>query len=750
MTLPIATYRLQLREGVDFDAAIAFLPHLSDLGISHLYLSPIFTATDGSTHGYDVIDPTEIDPALGGEVGFAKLSDAAQAAGIGIILDLVPNHTAFSLENAWLRDVLRLGRDSRYARHFDIDWDEGPLILPWLSETFAVHLAAGEVEKTADSLRVADLEIPRRGDVQTDDLDALHDNQHWRLAHWSRERDGVTHRRFFNVTGLIGMRVEDPEVFEDMHACVVSLIKAGRVQGVRLDHIDGLADPATYLRRLRAAIGDVPIWVEKILTGDEVLPDWSIAGTTGYEAATQIARLLTDAKGAARLTEAFVEQTGETQTFHEALLTAKADVIRRDLASELRRLITLSRRACDALTDIDVGDEALREAIIALLTAFPQYRTYLAGRDRPQADIDLMQTVAEEAAASLRDRAVIDLLTRMISAPQSRAETALQRRFQQVTGALLAKSHEDTAGFRWTPNLATSEVGADPDVPATTPSAFSEWANAQPGTGLLLTSSHDTKRSEDARMRLVAMSHLADDALSLIAEAADLTTEDDVAPNLRWYIVQSAIAIWGDTTGDLRNRLAEHTTKAMREADQYTSWTHPNENTEAAALAFLDGLIAAWSATTPAALDRIIALGNRLSLAQLALKMMLPGIPDIYRGCEGAHFALTDPDNRMAVDVAVLEDLHNADGLDGAKARLTRQMLGLHHADEALFRQGHTLVTRPTPDQLIIMRDYDGRQFSATIALKGDVKDENAAMITAALDDRIVIAADFSRADALA
>ena len=267
-------------------AAIAFLPHLTSLGITHLYLSPVFTAVAGSTHGYDVINPAQIDPALGGVDGFITLSDAARAAGIGLILDLVPNHTAFSLENPWLRDVLKLGRNSRYARHFDIDWDEGPLILPWLSETFAVMVETGQVSATSGAMIVGDLEVPLRDDAQTQNMEDLHEMQHWRLTHWSRERDGVTHRRFFNVTGLIGMRVEDEDVFADMHALVFDLVDAGRVQGLRIDHIDGLADPATYLHHLRERVGEVPIWVEKILTGDETLADWPMSGTTGYEAAT--------------------------------------------------------------------------------------------------------------------------------------------------------------------------------------------------------------------------------------------------------------------------------------------------------------------------------------------------------------------------------------------------------------------------------------------------------------------------------
>lgn len=720
MNLPSATYRLQLRNGVDFDAAASFLPHIRDLGASHLYLSPIFIAAPGSTHGYDVTDPTRIDESLGGRAGFDRLACAAQETGIGLILDLVPNHTAFDLTNPWLVDVLRFGRDSRFSRHFDIDWDEGPLVLPWLDQPFEAAVADGNARRNGDILHIGGLDAPLRPDAQADSITALHEAQQWRLTHWTRERDSLTHRRFFNVTGLIGMRVEDPEVFHDMHALVFDMVRAGQVQGLRIDHVDGLADPGAYLRALRQAVPDTPIWVEKILTGDETLCDWPVQGTTGYEAATMIARVLANADGAEKLRLAWHSQTDGKDRFHDALVLAKGDVIRRDLASELRRLITLARRAFDPLRTIDPGDESLREAFIALLIAFPRYRSYFSATETLAGDLDLMSRVADEAAAAMRSREVLDASVAMITTPDNAAQTALQVRFQQVTGALLAKSHEDTAGFRWTPLLYACEVGADPDHPAATAAEAQAWAAAQPGTGLILTSSHDTKRSEDARMRLVAWTHLPDDALALIDVARALPEAAKVPGNVLWYVVQAVLAIWDETDPDLDQRLADHMTKALREADQITSWTHPDDAAESQVQTMLAALIAAWKAEPPGALARLTKLGARLSMAQLGLKLMLPGIPDIYRGCETVHFALTDPDNRHPVDLAHLRGVHEVDGLGGDKARLTRRMLALRADHPDLFAGGAVTIQRHGNGALQIARSDDQNHIVMTINAPGD------------------------------
>jgi len=415
----------------------------------------------------------------------------------------------------------------------------------------------------------------------------------------------VTQLRFFNITGLIGMRVQDPAVFAGMHTLVFDLVVAGNVQGPRFDHTDGLADPGAYLQTLRENVPNVPIWVKKILTGDETLPDWSVQGATGYKAATMIARLLIDAAGAERLRAAWVEQTGGQARFHDALSIAKGDVIRRDLAAELLRLITLARNALDDAATFEAGDEALREAGIAPMTAFPRYRSYFTRNDPPVDDLALMAIVADFAGRGLRTPAVVNKIALMISAP--------------ATGALLAKAHEDTAGFRRTPILAACEVGADFDCPALTAKAMQDWARAQPGTDLILTSSHDTKRSKDARACLITWTHLLGGALALIDRAAALPAAQRVPGNVLLYLMQSVMAIWVPDDGDLGTRLAEHITKALREADEITSWTHPVETTEAAVQTLLAAMIAGGRAAPPDALARLIARGEGLALTQLAL-----------------------------------------------------------------------------------------------------------------------------------
>ena len=308
MRRPTATYRLQFRGEIDFDRAAGLVPYLDALGVTHLHASPIFTATPGSSHGYDVTDPTEIDPALGGRAGLARLSAALKARNMGLVLDIVPNHMAFAPETPWLRDVLRHGTDSRYARYFDLDTDRERLRLPWLTDHFERVVDEMTVGDDPDGpvLVAGDLRVPLaatpsldavRRDPTAETIRRLHAEQPWRLVHWRTEQDALTHRRFFNVTGLVGVRVEDESVLEETHALLFDLIHRGIVDALRIDHVDGLADPGGYLGRLRARLPETPIWVEKILSEGEDLPDWPIDGTTGYEVSRLIGRLLLDAKG---------------------------------------------------------------------------------------------------------------------------------------------------------------------------------------------------------------------------------------------------------------------------------------------------------------------------------------------------------------------------------------------------------------------------------------------------------------------
>jgi len=705
MTLPRATYRLQLREGMTFAKARERLPAIRALGISHLYLSPIFTAGVGSSHGYDVIDPTEIEPGLGGREGFEALSAAARDQGLGIILDIVPNHTAFSLDNPWLRDVLRHGERSRWARHFDIDWGAGRLVLPFLPEPFEAMLEAGSVEarevEDGPVLCAGDLEIPltphpltdeeREGDAQA--LRDLHARQAWRLAHWELERDGVTHRRFFNVTGLIGMRVEDEQVFEDTHALILDLVRGGWVQGIRVDHVDGLADPGTYLRRLREAVGHLPIWIEKILVGEERLPVWPIEGTTGYEAGAAITRVLTDARGLDRIDALWRRETGEDRGWPEVLLEAKAQVIRQDLAAELAQLKNLALAAARASGGIEAGEEALREAVLALLVQVPRYRTYLESDDpgRRAEDLRLLEEAADRAAGGLVSDAVLRFLVQAIGEGATEEAQRLRIRFQQVTGALMAKSQEDTAFYRFTRCLAHCEVGGEPGDPVWTPDRFGAWLSERTGKDLTLTSSHDTKRAEDARMRLVAMTHLPE-AFTRVWEASKTVDgAGKVDPRIRWYIVQSLLALWEDGRDGMEDRLAAHLEKALREAREVTNWTHPREEAEQRPEDYARALAQAWAQGLPDGAPELIARADALSLAQLAIKGLMPGIPDFYQGAEGPLHHLTDPDNRLAVDWDRL-GCPEPGGFAQRKDELTRRLLALRTEIPGLFAAGAVRV----------------------------------------------------------
>ncbi|WP_045387533.1 malto-oligosyltrehalose synthase [Falsirhodobacter sp. alg1] len=717
MTLPTALYHLLLRNGRSFQTGTDILPHLKDLGVTHLYLSPIFQATTGSTHGYDITDPSRIDESLGGRAGFDALAAAASEAGISLVLDIVPNHTAFNLENPWLVDVLRHGKNSRYAHHFDIDWEAGRLLLPFLTAPFAETDTFRIDPADGGYLTDGTLHLPLRPSTCPDGgfddpsvISRTHDAQAWRLVHWEMERDSITHRRFFNVTGLIGMRVEDANVFEDTHALIFDLVRGGQVQGLRVDHIDGLADPAKYLEQLAAALPGTPVWVEKILSGDERLPpDWKTLGTTGYESACALTRVLTDAEGLALLDTLWRRETGMTGTFEQALEQAKDEVAQGDLAAELLQLVALGRRA----TLAGFGDESLREAVLALLRHFPRYRTYITDTLTSEEDRVLMERVADAAAQDVRSDRAIRALTATILDATTEEARAFRQRFQQVTGALLAKSHEDTAAFRWNRYLAANEVGSQPDEATLDVAGFDQWLAGVRPTHVNLTSTHDTKRAEDARMRLVAISHLPHQFDALWQDANRMPHAEGVDANLRWYILQSLLAIWETGRSDLGDRLATHIEKAMREAKLVTNWTHPDAEAEKRAQVFAAALCAHWHTMLPEAARALMLRGDQLSLAQVALKFGLPGIPYIYQGTEVMAHHLTDPDNRLLVDFAAVSSAKTA------KAKLTRQMMALRSHNPAFFEHADAHADTPATGVLRLTRTYQGDRLEIHVALDG-------------------------------
>ena len=626
------------------------------------------------------------------------------------------------MENPRLRDVLRHGQASRHAATFSIDWDAGPLLLPMLDAPFAVKVEAGEVSvgdgAEGPDLLVAGLAVPLDPATMdlVGDLLALHEAQAWRLAHWEMGRDSLTYRRFFNISGLIGVRQSDAAVFADTHALTLDLVRRGLAQGLRVDHVDGLVDPAGYLARLADAAG-VPIWVEKILTGDEAMPDWPVEGTTGYETAVDIARLLIHAEGLTRLDAGWREATGRTGDFAAFLRDAKHQVLRQELAAELHQLMARAAAISGDDPTFEAGAEALREAVIALLVEIPRYRTYFTDDTASDGDRALLAAATDRAAEGLRTDRVVRRLAQAISDAALPSERVFRDRFQQVTGALTAKAHEDTAEFRYNRCLALNEVGSDPDAPPLTAAAFAAIFTARQAAwpqALNLISSHDCKRGEDARMRLVALTHLPGTFGDLFAMARALPGATDIDQNTLWYLVQSAVAIWQPGREDVPDRLAQHMEKALREAKEGTNWEHPDPAVEDPVLDLARRLGLAWLTAPPPSLAPVVARAEALSMMQVALWALLPGVPDLYAGTEGGFFALTDPDNRPDVDFAALPALPDAAGFAGAKAGLVRRLLALRHRAPRFFARAALSLSEDN-GALVLTRTARGVTVRATL-----------------------------------
>lgn len=708
MIPPRATYRLQFRQGMDFDRAASLVPYLKRLGVSHLYASPIFKAATGSTHGYDVVDHQRFDDDLGGTAGFERLSGTLKDAGLGLVLDIVPNHMAATSENFWWRDVLRHGVNSAYADHFDIDWSAPRLVLPVLGQSYLAALEAGEMVLGYEPdglilayqnhvfplnpaswnlvLKSAGIDLPdapakllhwiddpanagqlaERLVMCSQDralVHSVHEAQHWRLAYWRAGRDALTYRRFFEITDLVGVRVEDEAVFSDVHSYVLALVEAGHVDGLRIDHIDGLSDPLCYLARLHDLAPSTPIWVEKILApGESLSRGWPVAGTTGYEFADLVGSLLTNPGGAVTLSDAYLAFTGASCDLEMMCAKAKHEILTWNLAAELEILVHLAHEA--AAQDVmarDWGPDTLRRALAALACALPVYRTYLAGIGENENDTAVLTQASHQAqrTAGLEDPSAIDDLVRLIRSSVGPQALRLRTRFQQTTGALTAKAVEDTLFYRYNRLISANEVGSKPDPlgldPASFHAAIVARAVEQP-SGMCATATHDTKRGEDARMRIAAISEAPREWKDAIrAWDAMLADTDAPEPEMRWLFYQALLGAW-DTSDPaaLTGRMTAYVLKAAREAKQATTWTHPDQSYETRLTDFVKRALAdpAFIEAFENRVRTFIAAGARKSLVQLALKLILPGVPDIYQGTEWADMALVDPDNRRPVDFA--------------------------------------------------------------------------------------------------
>ncbi len=818
--IPTSTYRLQFHNDFTFAHATAVLPYIARLGVSHVYASPILKARPGSTHGYDTVDPTEINPELGGLDAFETFAAAVKAHGLSLLLDIVPNHMGVGgADNPWWLSLLEWGELSPFADTFDVDWERlgahGKLVAPNLGAQYGEVLERGDLKLTFDrevgsfsvwffehrfpicpltypdiidravavdaaegeegidgmlrvgeELRALASEAPhRRGDVVAkcermkrrlatlarlervataidgavavvngtpglpESVGALHrllERQSYRLSFWRVAASDVNYRRFFDIDSLAGVRIEKPAVFERAHALIFDLVRRGLIQGLRIDHIDGLADPNDYVAELQRAIGpDFYIVAEKILEPGETLRPWPLAGTSGYEMLNLIDGVFVDGDNEKVFDRMYREVAGFTQTYEDALLSAKRQVLLESFSSELESLVSDMKRIADAnrLTR-DYSVNAIRIALGDLICAFPVYRTYITPTVLENADrvmIDHVVSHAKEITA-LPDRSVHEFLSSVLlgTLPTGRAGRAspglinrFRRRFQQLTGPVMAKSLEDTLFYRYARFLALNEVGGEPSrfgIPLTAFHAENkERAEAWPHA-LTATATHDTKRGEDARARLIALSEVPDlwaQALAIWkAEAGDAVEPDS---NDQYLFLQAILGVWPvelldrddpDTLAALRERLAAYVPKALREAKRHTKWIEPNERYERATIELLDRMLSDGSRFIAAIRPVVQDLAHRgmlISLGRTILKCTVPGVPDFYQGTALYDFSLVDPDNRRPVDygerTAILDRVESLTDVlehwpDGAvKLRLAATLLRDRRENAAFYAE---------------------------------------------------------------
>jgi len=686
--LPVSTYRLQITAEFDLFQAAGLVDYVRGLGADWVYVSPILRSAKGSNHGYDVVDNSVVDPARGGPEGFAALSKACHDAGLGLLVDIVPNHlgVADATENAWWWDVLEKGRESRYAEAFDIDWDfgGGRLRIPVLGDASDDADPLDDLVLVGGELRYFDNRYPVAAGTADDGASAreVHDRQNYELINWRRADSELNYRRFFAVNTLAAVRVEVPSVFDESHAEILRWMTEGLADGLRVDHPDGLADPGGYLDRLAAATGGAYVLVEKILEGDERLPAfWATAGTTGYDALADIDRVLVDPDGREKLDQIDTGLRDRAQHIEWATMIhgTKRGIADGILNSEVRRLA----REYGAGRDV-AQPELVVDAVAELLACFPVYRSYLpAGAEHLHEAAELARHHRPELGATIDE-----LLPVLLDPAQPMAV-----RFQQTSGMVMAKGVEDTAFYRYTRLGSLTEVGAEPSEFGIDVAAFHQRQSVRqaslPGSMTTL-STHDTKRGEDTRARITVLSELPDRWSAVLGRLREVAPiGDGPFENLLW---QAAVGAWPLTA----DRLHAYAEKASREAGNSTMWTNPDEEFEARMHHAVDqafddpqvrGIIEGFVAET-----RLAGWSNSLS-AKL-IQLTAPGVPDVYQGSELWETSLVDPDNRRAVDydirrlylAAVDAGAHpDVDDTGAAKLLVTSRALRLRRDRPGLF-----------------------------------------------------------------
>ncbi|MBO1073883.1 malto-oligosyltrehalose synthase [Roseomonas marmotae] len=809
-SIPRSTARLQFHSGFTLDDAIPVVPYLASLGISHLYASPILQARAGSTHGYDTTDHRHVNPELGGEPALRRLVAALRQHGMGLLLDIVPNHMGVGGDDnpVWL-DVMAHGPEGRYAQFFDIDWQSddpelrGKMLAPFLGRPYGEALTEGELKLVRKGptglavdyfdnlfpIRPEDVEATL-ADLESFDpssesgrarLHELLERQHFRLAHWKLASEEINWRRFFDVTSLAGVRAEVPEVFDETHEVILRLYAEGLIDGLRIDHVDGLSQPGAYCRKLRRRMAaaarhrppEAPrvepcIVVEKILAPGEALPaDWKVDGTTGYDFMDQVSALLHDPAGEATLSQLWRDVSGSGRDFPAEERLARRQILRDNLAAEREACArALHRIARAGIMTRDVPLATIRRVLTEILVHFPVYRIY-ARASRPtsqDATVMLRAIGAARANLPLSDHPVLELLhlwlaeepLRHLPPEQRRLRLVARTRFQQLSSPTAAKSVEDTAFYRYGRLLSRNEVGSHPGQFSLPPNSFHAACHRRleqhPGA-LLATATHDHKRGEDVRMRLAALSEIADEwaatlrgwmgastPLRRLLESGPAPEDGDAA-----MLFQMLAASWPldlnpeDRAGieDWIGRLAGWQQKAIREEKRRSSWSMPDEEYEAASRTFLEGVLDIT--TSPQLLRGIAGFAERIApaaavkgLAQVALRLTAPGVPDLYQGTEYWDESLVDPDNRRPVDFgARMASLHTdaspaallPQWRDGrVKQAVIHRLLRLRAEWPELFHHGSYKpleAVGPRADSVLaFLREHEGRQLLMAVPLR--------------------------------
>ena len=684
---PHSTYRLQVSPDFDLHAAARVLPYLHDLGVDWVYLSPILASEPGSTHGYDVVAFDHIDEERGGEEGLAAVSAEARRLGMGILVDIVPNHVGVATpsEDPWWWDVLRLGRASEHANAFDVDWaaGDGRIVIPVIGDDDEDAIKVVPSAKGGGEVRYHDQRFPLAPGTTT------LEEQHYELVNWRAADEDLNYRRFFAVNTLAAVRVEDPEVFAETHVEIKRWFDEGLVDGLRVDHPDGLRDPKRYLDDLAALTGGAYVLVEKILEPGEELPsEWATAGTTGYDALALVDRVLTDPAGKAPLTALEDRLRGTPVDWARMVHDNKRAVADGILHSEVLRI---SREVATYLEarDESADEDAVADAIGELLACFPVYRSYL-----PEGRHHLDEAFAAARAERPDLAETYDVLEPVMNDEWGQPA----RRFQQTSGMVMAKGVEDCSFYRWSRLTSLNEVGADPSVFSVDVATFHDAMAARQRdwpVSMTTLSTHDTKRGEDVRARITVLAEEPGRWEQALDELLRLVPVPDPAfGSLLW---QAVLGAWTpDHLPDLPERLHGYAEKAMREAGDHTTWTEPDEAYEAAVHAAVDAVFASDEvrAVLTDLAARIDAPAQANSLAAKLLALTMPGVPDVYQGSELWETSLVDPDNRRPVDfdhrAAVLAGTAEDDA--AAKLHVTCSALTLRRERPELFT-GYTPVS---------------------------------------------------------